>query len=320
MRKIPIGTFPYHQRPWQTPLVDSAGELALREMIFEHLRRAVAQKDVLTREELAAFPVGNGTRRLIDQNRGIWNPQDLQATLSIVSNPDSQYDDEEVGDSQFAYSYRAGSTAGDNTKLRRAIELELPVILFRRIRPAIYVPVFPVYVMADEPEHRRFILAIDELRHIENPRALKPLEREYAKRITNQRLHQPEFRARVLLAYDYRCAVCNIGHRSLVDAAHIIADGKLHGIPEVTNGLALCKLHHAAYDANLLGITPEYEIRISDKLMRDLRGGRMLEYGLQAMNGEPLTLPRSKKEYPSPERLKERFTVFQADNQESIRY
>jgi predicted restriction endonuclease len=52
---------------------------------------------------------------------------------------------------------------------------------------------------------------------------------------------------------EQKCAVCSLRHGELLDAAHIIGDGKPDGIPIVPNGLSLCKIHHAAYDTNLLG-------------------------------------------------------------------
>ncbi|WP_280395950.1 HNH endonuclease [Nocardia brasiliensis] len=288
-------------------------ELELRLMIIDHLKRAVEEKGALTRSELSAFPVGGTTHRLIDQNKGIWNPRALQATLSIVSKPDSPYSDEEVGDSLYAYAYRDGSVNGDNTKLRRAYELGLPIILLRWIQDGTYVPVLPVYVVRDDISQRKFILALDTtLRAVNDPQHLDPIERAYAKRLTNQRLHQPEFRGRVLLAYERRCTVCGIGHVQLLDAAHIIADSEDRGYPEVTNGLSLCKMHHAAFDSHLLGISPDYEIHVSNRLMKDKSDGTMLKYGLQAMHGNYLMLPRRVADHPCKERLNERFIHYKA--------
>ena len=63
---------------------------------------------------------------------------------------DGPYADTHVSESLVAYDYRAGSTDGDNLKMRRAYELGLPIILLRKIKIAIYVPVFPAYVVADD--------------------------------------------------------------------------------------------------------------------------------------------------------------------------
>ncbi|MGI3781162.1 MAG: hypothetical protein ACRYG2_10335, partial [Janthinobacterium lividum] len=143
--------------------MDSVSELVLREQIMHELARMTAEQGYLTRDQLSALAVGDQTRRVIDTSKGIWNPRDLQATLSVVSSPDGPYDDHELDGALFRYAYRAGSVAGDNAKLRRAMELRLPIILLRKQRANEYVPLFPVYVIEDDQPHRQFVLALDEL-------------------------------------------------------------------------------------------------------------------------------------------------------------
>jgi putative restriction endonuclease len=290
--------------------VDSEVELHLRELIFERLAETVAEHGVITRVELESLQVGNETRRIVDRSRGIWNPRDMLATLSVISNPSGPYADMHVGESLFAYDYRAGSIDGDNKKMRRAYELKLPIILLRTIQPGVFVPVFPVYVVADDTANRQFVLALDEsLRWVSDPLHLKPIEREYAERAIKQRLHQPEFRGRIMLAYNQSCTVCELKHGKLLDAAHIIGDDKKHGLPVVENGLSMCKIHHSAYDANLLGISPDGAVRINTELMDEV-DGPMLQHGLQEMDGRHITLPKRHADQPSKDRLAERFEEF----------
>lgn len=289
-------------------------ELRLRELIFERLAELRSAHGVVTRAQLETLEIGGTPRRLIDRNRGIWNPRDLAATLSVVSNPAGPYSDSELTESLFAYDYRAGSVDGDNRKLRRACDLGLPIILLRTVSAGIFVPIFPVYVVADDPPNRRFMLALDQsLRFVTDPLHLDPIERAYALRAVKQRLHQPEFRGRVLLAYEQKCAVCSLRHGELLDAAHIIGDGKPDGIPIVPNGLSLCKIHHAAYDTNLLGVSPDYVVRINSSLMEE-SDGPMLRHGLQEMDGRPLALPPKAADRPSQERLAKRFDDFLASS------
>jgi putative restriction endonuclease len=296
--------------PWHTRRMDSEVELHLRRLIFDRLAEIVAEHGVVTRPELEALQVGDETRRIIDRSRGIWNPQSMLGTLSVISNPSGPYADADVGDSLFAYDYRAGSTDGDNKKMRRAYELGLPIILLRTIRPGVFVPVFPVYVVKDDFHNRQFILALDEsLRFVSDPLHLQPIEREYALRAIKQRLHQPEFRGRIMLAYNQSCTVCSLKHGRLLDAAHIIGDDKPHGVPVINNGLSMCKIHHAAYDANLLGISPDHIVRINGALMDEV-DGPMLRHGLQEMDGRPIILPSRNTDRPSKERLAERFDEF----------
>jgi putative restriction endonuclease len=290
--------------------MDSEVELHLRQLIFKRLAEIVADHGVVTRPELETLQVGDETRRIIDRNRGIWNPQSMLATLSVISNPAGPYADADVGDSLFAYDYRAGSTDGDNKKMRRAYELGLPIVLLRTIRAGVFVPVFPVYVVQDDFDNRQFVLALDEsLRFVADPLHLKPIEREYAIRAIKQRLHQPEFRGRIMLAYNESCTICTLKHGRLLDAAHIIGDDKPHGVPVVDNGLSMCKIHHAAYDANLLGISPDYIVRINGDLMDEI-DGPMLRHGLQEMDGRAINLPKRRADHPSRDRLAERFNEF----------
>ncbi|MNW61480.1 hypothetical protein D3C74_395420 [compost metagenome] len=113
----------------------------------------------------------------------------------------------------------------------------------------------------------------------------------------------------MLVAYETQCAVCNLKHGALLDAAHIIPDSDERGLPTVSNGLALCKIHHAAYDHNMLGVTPDYEVRIAVDLLEEI-DGPMLKHGLQEMHGRQITVPRRRGERPDPEFLASRFERF----------
>src|SRR5665647_219201 len=289
-------------------------EEELRQLVMAAVaERTAANGGVISRSELSALLLANGeVRRVIDTSKGIWNPRDLAATLSIVSSPAGPYDDRDVDGGLFHYDYRAGSTEGDNTKLRRAFELGLPVILLRKIDNGIYVPVLPTYVVADDINNRQFVLALDEsLRFLANPLSPTAPERRYAERVVQARLHQPEFRARVIRAYRATCAICSLKHADLLDAAHIIGDGDNGGDPIVTNGLSLCKIHHAAYDRNLLGISADYTVHI-DKDVLDEVDGPMLRHGLQEMHGRSLIVPIKRNELPDRERLSVRFERFKS--------
>ena len=83
------------------------------------------------------------------------------------------------------------------------------------------------------------------------------LERRYALRAVKQRLHQASFREAVITAYNGRCALSGLPEPLLLDAAHIVADkDEQFGQPVVPNGIPLSKIHHAAFDAHLIGIDP----------------------------------------------------------------
>ena len=182
---------------------------------------------------------------------------------------------------------------------------------FNKIAKNYYVPIYPVYVVGDNPIAREFTLTVDEAIRAVPGAEMSPIEKLYAARIVQQRVHQPAFRARIMLAYECQCAVCNLKHVELLDAAHIVEDSHEHGAPEVTNGLSLCKIHHAAYDRKFLGISPDYVVHVNKPLLEEV-DGPMLKHGLQEMNGRTLTLPAQRRERPDRARLESRFDAFLA--------
>src|SRR3954463_3603549 len=170
--------------------------------------RAEASGGVIPRAQLEDFSYGGEQLKLIDQSRGIRNPRQLAATLSILSQPNGPYDDVETEDGLLRYAYRDGDpNGGDNRKLRRAAELGLPLLLLRGIAPGVFVPVFPVYVVADNPTARYVEIAVDESLRVLVGATSTEDTRAYAERLTKMRLHQPVFRARVLAAYEKTCAI-----------------------------------------------------------------------------------------------------------------
>lgn len=134
-------------------------------------------------------------------------------------------------------------------------------------------------------------------------------QRRYAETIVRTRLHQPIFRAQVLHAYAGSCTVCDLKHSELLDAAHIAPDADAAGVAHVSNGLAMCKIHHAAYDRSLMGITPNYEVRIDQELLDEV-DGPMLRHGLQDMHGRRIRLPSSRAARPDRDRLASRYELF----------
>lgn len=127
------------------------------------------------------------------------------------------------------------------------------------------------------------------------------------------RLYQRSFRERVLDAYQEQCACCRLRHLELLDAAHIVPDSEPDGKPIVTNGISLCKLHHSAFDSNILGIRPDYVIEIKKNVLEE-EDGPVLQYGLQKLHQTTLILPRSNSLYPDPSRLEARYSEFQKQN------
>ncbi|WP_276940559.1 HNH endonuclease [Ferrimicrobium acidiphilum] len=171
----------------------------------------------------------------------------------------------------------------------------------------IYLPIYPVYVEAEDRSRHEFAIAVDENLHGLDLGSIDDFRREYRVSVTKIRLHQPSFRSRVLHAYNSTCAICRLHHPELLDAAHILPDVHPRGAPVVPNGITLCKLHHAAsFDRNLLGIRPDFVVEIRSELLREI-DGPMLQHDIKEMNGTQLELPGERASRPDTARLEERY-------------
>ena len=114
-----------------------------------------------------------------------------------------------------------------------------------------------------------------------------------------------------MTAYSGRCAVSGLPEMRLLDAAHIISDGSESlGQPVVPNGLPLSKTHHAAFDAHLIGIDPDYRLHVSERLLAQ-RDGPMLE-ALKQLDSQAIHLPSRVDDYPDRDRLALRYEQFKA--------
>jgi hypothetical protein len=82
------------------------------------------------------------------------------------------------------------------------------------------------------------------------------------------RIGQNVWREKVLERYGWECAICSLPIKELLDAAHIKSwaeypDYRL----DPNNGIALCVLHHRAFDKGLIKINQNGEIECSDTLL-----------------------------------------------------
>ena len=290
--------------------MESAASTALRLRIFDELARSIPSASIVDRETLLGFHVDDVEMPLIDYSRGIRNPRALDATLSVVSSADGPYSDEEVSPGIWRYDFRSGGSGGDNRKLIVAGRLGVPIILFRKLRANVYQAIYPAKVAFVDETNAHVLISLDELADLAQHEP-SVVERRWAEYVAKQRVHQPAFRGMVLRAYETQCTVCRFKHAELLDAAHITADSDARGDATVTNGMAMCKIHHAAYDRDFLGISPDCVIKINTELLHEV-DGPMLKHGLQEMHDVKITLPRRRIEHPSADRLAERFAAFEA--------
>jgi len=213
------------------------------------------------------------------------------------------------------YDYRAGAVdQADNRALRAAHDLQVPLVYFVGTRPGWYRPNFPFYVIDDDPSTRQVLVApgtmVGPMDEQEPVLPDDPIERRYAVREVRARIHQARFRGRVVPAYRGQCAICHLKEVRLLDAAHITGDLEADGEPKVSNGLALCSIHHRAFDHDLVAISPEYEVRVSTRLLQD-DDGPMLEL-LKTFDRRPILVPRRTEWKPDRQRLATRFQRFLA--------
>lgn len=287
------------------------------------LRDAKGGADVVTSAELLEGFEFEGERiRLYDPRRGIWKPRQASVALSVVTTPvvagrPAPYDDQ-LDERTGFFDYKYEGTDPDrsaNRAVRQASVEGRPLIYLIGIAKGRYTPIYPAYITADSPAALSFRLEADVDIRAFDPTHASVVERaparEYATRSVKVRLHQRRFRELVVGAYQKRCAICQIRHENLLDAAHILPDRHERGIPEIPNGLSLCKIHHSAYDVNILGIDPDYRVHIREDILEE-RDGPMLRWGLQEMHHRSLWLPRSADHNPNKDFLQERFAHFRA--------
>jgi putative restriction endonuclease len=296
--------------------MDVAGDLRVRLAAFEWLREQVElHGDVLPRSLLEQGFVFEEQRVPLQGPQGIFKPRICELPLSITTIPDGPYADRMDGP-YLRYSYRGTDVRHpDNVGLRSAMSRRVPLVLFVRLKPGRYLAHQPVFVVGDDPVGLVFEVDV-ESRLGALPEAsgsavsdADAIERRYVVSAFRRRVHQRAFRERVLEAYREQCAVCRLHHQELLDAAHIVEDSEDEGDPIVSNGLALCKLHHAAFDSFFLAVRPDYTIEVRRSILEE-SDGPMLLVGLKQTHDQTIQLPRSPGDRPDPARLQSRYERF----------
>ena len=86
-------------------------------------------------------------------------------------------------------------------------------------------------------------------------------------------------------------------------------DADPRGVPSIANGLALCTLHHAAFDRHVIRITPDYIVQVRRDVLEQ-EDGPMLIHRLQGFHGQAMRLPRREAWLPDKRLLEERYGRF----------
>ena len=282
--------------------------------------------EVLPRKVLEQGFTFNGNRVPLIAPQGIFTPRLMKLPLTFCTVPPLMgktrpYNDELGDQGVIKYRYRGQDPHHrDNIGLRKCMEAGLPLIYLFGVVPGKYLPVWPVFIAGDDPSHLTFSVSVDDKNAIPSADMLikavgsvgnagVEAKREYITVETQYRLHQQGFRERVIRAYQERCAICHLHHEELLEAAHILSDKHPLGEPIIPNGLSLCKIHHAAYDRNILGISPDYVIQIRQDILEEV-DGPMLKYGIQQMQGLSIRTPKATDWKPSKDLLAIRFEDF----------
>lgn len=110
------------------------------------------------------------------------------------------------------------------------------------------------------------------------------------------------FQARVQSVHGTRCVICDNGlvhplGRCEIEAAHIVPR-RLKGSDDVRNGLMLCRSHHWAFDAGVVGVSPEYRVIIPGPVRLETQNAPLM-----ALADQPIRLPQTAELRPSPEAL-----------------
>lgn len=293
-------------------------DIEIRRAAFAWLGEQVdVHGQVLSRDLLGkGFPY-KGERIPLVSPQGIFKPRHMELPLSITTIADGPYQDA-FGPALLRYRYRgADPNHRDNAGLRELIGRREPLIYFHALVKGKYLAVWPVFVVGDEPASLTFSVAVDDALALragidlstKAEDVVAEIRRGYITATVRRRIHQAAFRERVIDAYRQQCALCCLKHDELLDAAHILPDADPDGESVVPNGIALCKLHHAAFDRFFLSVRPDYLIEIRQDVLHET-DGPMLKHGLQGMHGQRIQLPTRMALRPSPDLLGQRHRRF----------
>jgi putative restriction endonuclease len=293
----------------------------VRAAAFAYLARATENGELpATWSQLQTF-FFNGERIPLASQQGIFKPAALQLPISIRTTPPETdgsrpYADEISHDGYLIYRYRGTDpNHRDNRALRAVMENSVTLVYLEGVGPGLY-NVSAAGIIEDHPEVLAFNVALFPIDATASgaPYELAELATSGTRRhylaLVRRRADQAAFRSAVLTAYHNRCCVCSLGHSDLLDAAHIIPDSA-GGPSIVPNGMSMCKIHHAAFDHDIMGIRPDYVAEVRTDVLAEI-DGPMLRHGIQAIHGRRIRVPRPDRHRPDPSGLEVRYERFRA--------
>jgi len=290
----------------------------------------VSQLELIYGDAIPAAAIREGFKyagdnvQLENQVIGIFKPRQMEkGALSIKTTMPrgggiNIYNDQVNDDGFYHYSLQRGDPYGGNNKyLWQSLEFNQPFIYFHAVAPAIYKALWPCFIVNIEPEKRFALvsLGITEVTKKTEPNYKLPgeFESRYLVRESKARLHQSSFREAVLQAYNWRCAITGLAVTKLIEAAHIIPDQEIGEKQFLKNGIALSRIHHRAYDSDLIGIDADFKVHIGTELSSS-PGNRFMESSFLRFDGQLLNLPSNIDAIPHKDYLARRFEKYELAN------
>jgi hypothetical protein len=148
----------------------------------------------------------------------------------------------------------------------------------------------------------------------ERPKNYNPFEIKKIVQITREaKLRSRAFKQAVMEAYDFKCSVCGLkiyspnALRWEVEAVHIVPHSK-NGKDDLLNGLALCSLHHWAFDVGWFTLEDDFKILASTRINNlPAEFGRLGNYDFMSelLRGNfRISLPKEENIYPHPSAIR----------------
>lgn len=272
----------------------------------------------LTWAQLNAFTF-EGLRVPLVGQQGIFKPAAMSLPISIrttyrAAGEARPYEDEVDQDGYVLYRYRGTNPDHHENRWLRQVQANgLGLLYFVGVARGLY-QAHAAAIVHDDRAALTFgvqLFSVDTA--ISAPIGVLSLDasaRRHYLALVKRRAGQAVFRESVLSAYGSQCTLCRLKHRELLDAAHIIPDSE-GGVLSVPNGLSMCKIHHAAYDANIIGVRPDHIAEVRADILEEV-DGPMLRHGLQELHGTPIHVPRVPRHRPSHDALDVRYERFRA--------
>ena len=173
------------------------------------------------------------------------------------------------------------------------------------------LPELEISAEASISEFTEALVDLEESSDLPEPVLTDPLAR---KRTTTQRtIRDKKFSDTCKKLYNYQCAICRKRRYSLketpeVDAAHINPKER-EGPDDFRNGLALCKLHHWAFDEGLFSLSDDHKIIVHESIK-----GKPDYEEIYTYEGKMILIPNPKKYAPDPLYLKEHRSIHHFEN------